>query len=83
MEVIEGKTMNRNPVTMDDDILKKAIRCVESGRLFRIIPKELEFYRKYLILLPVKHPLYRYRDRLKAMPTKQLVMDNNTLTVSL
>ncbi len=37
------------PDTIDkvtDDILEKAIVCEESGRPFRIIRLELEFYRK-------------------------------------
>jgi hypothetical protein len=36
-----------------------------SGKLFRIIPQELAFYRKYNIPLPRKHPDVRYTERME------------------
>jgi hypothetical protein len=38
------------------------------------MPKELEFYKKYKIPLPKKHPLQRYRDRIAQMPPKDLFL---------
>jgi len=35
-----------------DDILQKAIACQDCGKLFKIIPQELEKYRKWKIALP-------------------------------
>ena len=48
-----------------DDILNKAVLCEETGRPFRIIKSELEFYRKHNIPLPVKHPQTRLLDRFR------------------
>jgi hypothetical protein len=48
-----------------DDILQATIECEVTGKLFRIQPKELAFYRKYSILLPRKHPDQRHLERLE------------------
>ncbi len=48
-----------------DDILDKAIICEESGRPFRIIPSELQFYRRWKIPVPIIHPYRRMKDRYK------------------
>jgi hypothetical protein len=49
----------------DSDIMKVAIKCEVSGKLFRIIKSELEFYRKYGLPLPRKHPDVRHMERMK------------------
>lgn len=48
---------------VDDSILKKAIRCEASGKLFRIVAPELAFYRRFTIPLPHRHPNIRHVDR--------------------
>ncbi len=48
-----------------DDILNWAIECEVSGKPFRIIRQELEFYRRHNLPIPRKHPDERYRDRTK------------------
>ncbi len=45
----------------DASILQKAIRCETTGRLFRIIAKELAFHQAHGVPLPRVHPLERYR----------------------
>lgn len=63
-KIIEGKEL---PTTIDevsDDILKTAIKCEITGKLFRIIPQELTFYRKHYLPLPRRHPDQRHLDRL-------------------
>jgi hypothetical protein len=79
--VIPWDQLDRNPHTIGNSILSQAIRCVESGRPFRIMSKELEFYRTYSIPLPIKHPLMRYRSRLKQMPEKRLAIPDDHLMV--
>jgi hypothetical protein len=44
-----------------DDILTKAIICEATGRPFRIIKTELEFYRRHKLPLPTIHPYERMR----------------------
>jgi formylmethanofuran dehydrogenase subunit E len=60
------------PKTIDevtDDILDKVILCEDTGRPFRIITQELEFYRKHHLPLPTKHQDTRFIElRQKRMP---------------
>ena len=46
-----------------DDFIQKPICCGESGRLFRIIPQELAFYRKKGLPLPRVCPRVRHQQR--------------------
>lgn len=39
-----------------DDILNWAIRCKRTGRLFRLAPTELKFYRDFRLPVPHLHP---------------------------
>ncbi|KKR42901.1 MAG: hypothetical protein UU10_C0001G0004 [Parcubacteria group bacterium GW2011_GWF1_40_6] len=58
----EKLTVNELPETITeatDEILKKAICCEVTGRPFRIVSSELEFYRRMKLPLPTLHPSYR------------------------
>ncbi|MCX6807383.1 MAG: hypothetical protein NTZ80_01050 [Patescibacteria group bacterium] len=46
-----------------DEILKWAIECEITGKLFRIIPQELKFYRKNNLPIPRRCPDQRYKER--------------------
>lgn len=72
IETINGENLPYDPDLVNDSLLNKSVTCIDSGRQFRIMPKELEFYKKYGIPLPKKHPLQRYRDRIAKMPPKDL-----------
>lgn len=48
-----------------DDILHAIIGCAECGRAYRIIPMELEFYRRQQLPLPHLCPDCRFQKRLK------------------
>ena len=50
-----------------DEILTKALICRETGRPFRIVNSELEFYRNYNIPLPDVHPNKRMKNRYNYM----------------
>ncbi len=45
-------------------ILNSAIRCIKTGKLYRIIKPELDFYIKNNLPLPKYHPDVRYKNRL-------------------
>ena len=47
-----------------DEILQIAIRCAVSGKPFRIIKPELEFYRRMGLPLPRVHPEERHKRRM-------------------
>ncbi len=42
-----------------DDILHKAVLCIETGKPFRLTPYELNFYRRHNLPLPRLHPYVR------------------------
>lgn len=46
-----------------DDILERAIECEATGKLFKITPRELKFYREQRIPLPRRHYDQRHLDR--------------------
>ena len=48
---------------VNDDILNKVIICEVTGKPFRIIKEELEFYRRKNLPLPIKHPYQRIMER--------------------
>ena len=55
-----------------DDILGKILKCDISGKAYRIIPMELEFYRKMGLPIPRRAPLQRHRDRLALRAPRKL-----------
>jgi hypothetical protein len=55
-----------------DDVLNWAIVCEVTGRLFRIIKQELDFYRRQKIPLPRAHPDERYDARLRLRNPRKL-----------
>lgn len=55
-----------------DDILEVAIICEITGRPFKIIRRELEFYRKVGLPVPRRHPDQRYLERTLQRPPRKL-----------
>ena len=55
-----------------DDILNKVIICEVSGKPFRIIKPELEFYRKHNLPIPRKHPDQRHLERMQLRNPRKL-----------
>jgi hypothetical protein len=55
-----------------DDVLNWAIVCPVTGRPFRVIKQELEFYRRQKIPFPRLHPDERYEARLKLRNPRRL-----------
>lgn len=50
---------------VDDSVLKEIIKCFSCGKAYRIIPMELEFYRKIHLPLPRLCPECRFSERFK------------------
>ena len=57
-----------------DKILNYAVICEVSGKPFRIIKQEIDFYIKHNLPLPTKHPDIRYIDRIKRKWTRELFL---------
>ncbi len=71
-KVINANMLPKNISDIPDDILNWAIECDETKKLFKIIPQELEFYRKYNLPIPKKHPDQRHLDRMKLRNPRKL-----------
>jgi len=71
LKLIEVKDIPKNIKDVKDDILEKAIVCETTKKPFRIIESELDFYRRYNLPIPTKHPYQRLLERLhKRNPAK-------------
>ncbi len=55
-----------------DDILKKILKCQVSNKPYKIIPMELEFYRKMGLAIPRKAPLQRHQERMAELLPRKL-----------
>jgi len=60
---LEGNRIPANIKEVGDDILEKVLVCEVTGRPFKIIPEELEFYRRKGLPIPTVHPNERIRQR--------------------
>jgi hypothetical protein len=65
---MQGSELPRATADVSDDILDTAILCETTGKPFRIIKQELDFYRREGLPLPRLHPDERHRRR-KALRT--------------
>ncbi len=64
-KIIPAEKLPENIKDIPDDILNRAIECKKTKKLFRIMPWELEFYRKHSLPIPRLHPDERYLNRIK------------------
>ena len=71
-KIIPANKLPDNINDIPDDILNWAIECEESKKPFRIIAKELEFYRKQGLGIPKKHPDIRHLNRIKKWNPRKL-----------
>ncbi|MBU0457989.1 hypothetical protein KJ652_07215 [Patescibacteria group bacterium] len=55
-----------------DDILNWAIKCDITNRPFRIVPQELDFYRRMKLPIPHLHPDERHKQRMKLRNPRKL-----------
>ena len=62
-KIITASSLPQDISQIPDDVLNWAITCEVSGKPFRIIKQELDFYRSQRIPLPRKHPEQRYKER--------------------
>ena len=76
MHIIAAKDLPDNIRDVSDDILGKAIICEVSGRPFKLIKQELDFYREHHIPLPRKHYETRFLERIAHLPKLSLFLRN-------
>lgn len=63
--VLETNAIPDDIADVDDSILSAGIVCEESGKLFRIVKPELEFYRAQNLPVPACHPDQRHLSRMR------------------
>lgn len=59
-----------------NELINHVITCSVSGRPFKLVAPELEFYRRFNIPLPHKHPDERHKDRFNLRNPRKLWQRN-------
>ena len=65
IKIIKAQDVPKDIKDVDDSILQKAIICEKTGKPFKIIKAELDFYRKHNLPIPIIHPNERILARLR------------------
>ena len=55
-----------------DDILDKILKCEVTDKGYKIIPMELQFYRRFGLPIPRRSPLQRHKDRIAKLHPMRL-----------
>ncbi len=55
-----------------DDIVEKILKCEASGKPYRVIPMELQFYRRRGLPIPRLSPLERHKARMRKLLPRRL-----------
>ena len=76
ISVLQASEVPDDIADVSDDILKTPIVCERTGKPFKIMPFELDFYRKSNIPIPTVHPLQRIKDRFEYRKPFRLWKDN-------
>ncbi|MDD3793952.1 MAG: hypothetical protein PHI37_04010 [Candidatus Gracilibacteria bacterium] len=71
-KIIKASMLPEDISKIPDDILNRAIECEVSGKPFKIIKQELEFYRKHNLPIPKRHPDQRHLDRMSLRNPRKL-----------
>jgi hypothetical protein len=80
--VIPAAQLPDNISDIPDDVLNWAIQSERSGRAFRIIKQELDFYRQHNIPLPHLHPDERFADRFATYANKPVLYARSCMKCS-
>jgi hypothetical protein len=70
--MINGENLPEDIDNVTDDILNQVVICETTGKPFRIVKPELEFYRKHNLPLPHKHPDQRHLERMQLRNPRKL-----------
>ena len=71
-KIIPASKLPNDIKNISDDILNWAIQCEITGKPFKIIKPELDFYRKMNLPIPRKHPDQRHKDRMALRNPRKL-----------
>lgn len=62
---IQASDLPKTIAEVSDNILSQAIICKQTGKRFRIVKQELDFYRQNSLPLPEEHPEVRHMHRIQ------------------
>lgn len=65
-------SFQENIEEVPDTILDQILTCEVSGKLYKLIPPELEFYRRMKLSVPRRSPNQRHKDRLAQRNSQHL-----------
>ncbi len=71
-KIIPGARLPDEIKKIPDDVLNWAIQCEKSGKLFKIVPQELKWYRAQDIPVPMIHPEERFMRRFRERNPRKL-----------
>lgn len=71
-KIVDAQNLPERINDIPDDILNWAIRCEVTGRPFRLITQELDFYRRQNLPVPSLHPDERHRRRFSLRNPRKL-----------
>lgn len=57
---------------VNQSITEAILKCEASGKLYKIMPQELRFYKQMGIPIPRRSPQQRHKDRMALRPPRQL-----------
>ena len=61
-----------NIANIDEDLCKKILTCEATGKPYKVIPQELQFYKRMGLPIPNKCPDQRHKDRMKLRNPRKL-----------
>ena len=70
--VVDASNLPDRETEYNPELCKQTFRCIESGRLFKIMEKELAYYRKQSLPLPRLHPEIRQERRAARLNQRRL-----------
>lgn len=71
-KTIKGNQLPQSIAQVPDDILNWAVVCEETGRPFKVVKMELDFYRNWDIPVPMLHPDERHKQRMSRRNPRKL-----------
>lgn len=63
--ILQPEDVPDNIRDVPDEVLNSVLICEETRKPFRLVPNELQFYRRMNLPVPVRHPWIRMMDRSK------------------
>ncbi len=77
-KIIPAQKLPEYTADIPDDVLDWGIECEVTGKPFKLVQRELEFYRKTGLPIPRRHPDQRYSDRMDQRNPRKILESHCT-----